>query len=53
MRWKAPNKHDTRTKTRFLIFPKKLGNEWRWLEVASWVEEYSAGFWWGERWVEE
>lgn len=39
MKWKAKNKPqikegDTRIKKRFLFFPQKLSNEWRWLECA-------------------
>jgi hypothetical protein len=26
--------------TRFLLFPKTMGGECRWLEVASWQQEF-------------
>jgi len=39
MRWlrdKLLGRQDEeRTITKFLLFPKKIGNEWRWLEKAS------------------
>ena len=44
MRWKhdpPPKKGETRTVTRFLWFPKRIGRETRWLEVASWTERAS------------
>ena len=30
----------TRIKTRFLLIPKCIEDEWRWLEIASWEQEY-------------
>lgn len=33
-----PKEGDTRTKDGFLWLPKKLGNEWRWLEYAKWKQ---------------
>jgi len=30
----------TREKTRFLIIPKMIKNEIRWMERATWKEEY-------------
>ena len=38
MRWKTksePQWHDSRIKEHFLFFPKKIENEWRWLERAK------------------
>lgn len=40
MRWKVKELHDQRTRTRFLFLPLVIKNEARWLETASWVEEY-------------
>jgi hypothetical protein len=43
MRWTQkpfPQKGETRIVKKFLFFPKKIGKETRWLEFASWVEEY-------------
>ena len=53
MRWKTAENFDRRIKTGFLILPKKLDNEWRWLERASWEQEYYDGFWWSDHWIEE
>jgi hypothetical protein len=48
----------TRIKTCFLLFPKKLRTETRWLEVASWKQRYrdyevGGGEWKDVGWVEE
>jgi hypothetical protein len=43
MRWTdppVPKPGETRIVKKFLWFPKKIGKETRWLEFASWVEEY-------------
>jgi len=44
-----------RTKRRFLLFPKKIRNEIRWLEVAAWEEMYRPDLkvfgWYADRWV--
>ena len=45
MRWSEKKKKitrdgDTKTVTRFLIFPKKLNGQWRWLEKARWIKKY-------------
>jgi len=42
MRWNAyaPIEGDIRTKTRFLLFPMRIGNIWKWLEFAAWEEKY-------------
>lgn len=29
-----------RTVRRFLLFPKKIGHETRWLEIATWIQEF-------------
>jgi len=58
MKWKAkpkPKVDDTRKKTRFLFFPKCLDNEWRWLEKATWIQEYTLLYpetaWWDISWL--
>lgn len=33
-----PKEGDIRNRTGFLWLPKKLGNEWRWLERATWLQ---------------
>lgn len=42
MKWmsKKPQLGDMRTITRFLLFPKRINREVRWLEKATWVELY-------------
>jgi len=61
MRWnekKKPKLGDTKTITKFLIFPKKIKGQWRWLEMASWVKKYDyAGDeffyrWYDQDWLE-
>jgi len=37
---KYPKFH-TRTKTKFLLLPKKIRQETRWLEKATWKEMYN------------
>ncbi len=53
MKWNQKRRYnDTRTVTGFLWFPRKIGFETRWLEVASWTQ----GWWvdgrgrWGSCW---
>lgn len=42
----------------FLWWPKEIGNDWRWLEDARWVEECRKGaftgkrFWLPLRWLD-
>ena len=45
MRWKKEKTKDgeTRIINKFLIFPKTINRETRWLEKASWVEKW--GYW--------
>jgi hypothetical protein len=41
MRWNTtpePRVGDARVVTRFLLLPKGINNEWRWLERATWTE---------------
>ena len=60
MRWKQNEKGDQRVRRRFLVLPKSIGGEVRWLEVASWKEEFFElygpnGYWseWlGTEWVD-
>lgn len=43
-------------KTRFLLFPKCMAGEWRWLETASWMQAYeyrsSEDYCWG-KWADQ
>jgi hypothetical protein len=54
MRWKRKDR-PCRVKTRFLFFPKRIGSEWRWLEIASWVEVFNdtGGFYDPREWTEK
>lgn len=36
---KPPVEGSERVKTRFLILPKKIANEWRWLEKTKWKQK--------------
>lgn len=36
----CPQAGDKRTRSGFLFFPTRIKNITRWLETASWVEEY-------------
>lgn len=42
MKWrsKKPQIGDRRIVTRFLLFPKRINREVRWLEKATWEESY-------------
>lgn len=46
----------SRVRRRFLLFPKMIGTEWRWLEFASWLEiygmDYHGGYWVEEKWID-
>jgi hypothetical protein len=49
MRWKTPKQThpkcgDTREVTKFLFFPKRMRQEWRWLEKATWTQQYQIFF---------
>ena len=37
-----PSPEEKRIKTKFLLFPKRIRNETRWLEKASWKQRYVA-----------
>lgn len=58
MRWSSkpkPEIGDCRVKVAFLWLPKKINNEWRWMEWAAWEEQYDEykGSWWlATRWLE-
>ena len=40
MRWRLPKEGDTRTRTKFLLWPVTFGYERWWLERVTLVEEY-------------
>ncbi len=43
--------HSKRTIQTFLIFPKKLENQWRWFETVRIIQYYEEGFLWRGKWV--
>ena len=42
MKFLKPKYGETRVVTVFLLFPKKIGHETRWLERAQWVEVFDS-----------
>ena len=52
-----PKNGDLRIRTQFLLFPKEINREVRWLERASWQEKYCTGYiflkWLELKWVDE
>ena len=59
MRKLLPKNFEKRIVTGFLIFPTILENELRWLETATWEEEYfrssytGIAFWEKTKWVKK
>ena len=62
MRWmrrirRFPVDGDKRASRRFLILPKQIDGEWRWLEAAAWEETHyvwgSHTGWHRQRWLTE
>ena len=57
MRKQLPKDRTKRIKTAFLIFPKTIDGEKRWLEKATWEEYclssdiYGQTFWYGIKWI--
>ena len=60
MKWKAKRKlcnGDERIKSKFLIFPKEIGKEVRWLERVKYLEKYTRNYqyggyeWVGIKWL--
>ena len=47
MRWNIPVCGERRTVTKFLWFPLKINKEVRWLEKATYVEEYGSFYFCG------
>jgi len=55
MRWKATREGETRVRKCFLIIPRCIMGEWRWLEIAHIKERYEfceGGYWRDIEWVE-
>lgn len=65
MRWPERRKTqtgDTRIRAKFLLLPKTVNGETRWLEKATWLEEYDGswkhydlgfGEWRGVEWLDQ
>jgi hypothetical protein len=57
MRFKNYAIGDTRIKSGYLFFPKRINRSTRWLEYATWVEELNHGLfhndWWNIRWFDD
>jgi hypothetical protein len=56
MRWKSKDYRTElgiwiRKKRRFLLIPKKIGNEWRWLEWTEWESRKENHIWIDINWV--
>lgn len=54
MRWiigPYPEFGETRIKKGFLFLPKRVDNELRWLEKATWMERYTYNKWYIIRWL--
>ena len=63
MKKKYPKKYEKRIRSGFLLFPKRIKRERRWLEIATWEEEFRPvypiqypnileGYWKPIKWLE-
>jgi len=56
MRWKQTQSSDIRIRSGFLFLPLCIGGEWRWLERATWEQEFYACYdgagWENVRWID-
>ena len=54
MRWSSPKEGSQRKITKFLLFSMLIDYEWRWLEKATYIEEYmGCGGWRALYWVDK
>ena len=59
MRWNRPKLGVKRTRRRFLLLPKRIGNEVHWLEWAEWKESceinivIGTNYWSPIHWVDD
>lgn len=59
MRHQAKQFGQTRTRTKFLLFPALCQYEWRWLERATWTEKVITGrmigdlVWAKQQWLDD
>jgi hypothetical protein len=61
MRWTKPEAGQERIRSEFLLLPKTISGETRWLERAGWLERYFVPsqsvlfippYWYPVRWLE-
>lgn len=53
MRWSKPKPGDTRIRKSFLLFPKCINKECRWLEYTKWKEKYTKyNIWDSQKWID-
>ena len=52
MKFKQPEYRDRRKKTKFLLLPKRIGNETRWLVRASYWQRYNKIYPQNKKWVD-
>ena len=55
MKWKTPKSGDKRIVSKFLLFPREINNEVRWLEKVKIEQEYDRGCllgWWDIKWAD-
>ncbi len=57
MQWSLPKFGTIRIKSAFLFFPKEINHVTKWLETATWSQEYFCGhkrtYWRDQGWVEQ
>ena len=55
MRWAEREPFDRRVRRGFLLFPRCINGEWRWLEMAEWRQFWGVGLrscaWIDEDWL--
>lgn len=55
--WSKPRNGATRSRDGFLLLPRCIEGEWRWLERADWIERYEDGYgvrysgWYATEWM--
>ncbi len=52
MRWFRPKENTYRTRKGFLLFPKTLDGETRWLEYTQWIQRFVNWPYYGDLWVD-
>lgn len=58
MRWREPKEDDRRCRVAFLLLPRSINGETRWLEWATWEQKswrgaLSGRLWWDDyQWID-